>query len=274
MKIAIGLLLSALICFAEYRGDPSVPFLMVYFIPVLWMNWTVGWRAAMAIACLNVLAWIVITDFVRSHGVPSLPPMWSGFRALMYLGVSSMLCTFQRLADAEKKWGYEDPLTGLPNRRAFFAGAEREISRARHHEQPLTVALVDVDDFKKINDRWGHDQGDKVLLWVGKTLRSHLRSADLLARLGGDELAILLSDIPAAGARAVMEKVHDSLQESIRELGIAVSVSIGVVTFRPVLSSVEDMLRAADRQMYRVKQNGKNSLEYEVIQPIDQYASG
>jgi len=263
--LAVGLLLSALICFADFRGDPSVPFLMVYFIPVLWMSWTVSWWAAMAIACLNGLAWIALTIFVRSKGGPSWPPIWDGFRGVMYLGVSCMLCIFQRLVELEKKLATEDPLTGLGNRRAFFAGARREISHARRHRQPLTVALVDVDDFKQINDRWGHLQGDKVLLWIGKTLRSQLRSEDILARVGGDELAILLSDGTAQSARVVMEKIHDSIQKSVYELGVSVSVSIGVATFHPVPETVEDMLQAADRQMYRVKQKGKNNLEYALL---------
>lgn len=262
--MAAGIAMSALIVFADYRSGPSIPFLMVYFIPVIWVNWTVGWRPAMAIACLNVLLWVVVNNLLPSHS-PSWPPIWNVFRGMMYLSVSYMLCTLKRLADLEKKWALEDPLTGLANRRAFFQYAEREISRARRYGQSLTVALLDVDDFKQINDRWGHDQGDKVLIWIGKTLQSNLRSSDLLARLGGDELAVLLSDNAVGSAQAVMEKVHRSLQQSSQELGLAVSVSIGVATFHSVPATIDDMLRAADRQMYRVKQKGKNNLEYEVL---------
>jgi len=265
--LTVGLLLTAAICVVDYVSGPSIPFLMVHFIPVIWITWTVGWEAAMAMAFLNALAWILLATFTRSTHASSWPPMWNIFRALMFLAIAYTLCMFKRLADLERKWAFEDPLTGLANRRAFFRWAQREISRARRRGESLTVALLDVDDFKKINDRWGHPQGDKVLIWIGKLLRSHLRSADMLARLGGDELVILLSNNTAGSAHAVMEKIRQSLLDSSRELGMPVSVSIGVVTFDRVPQSIETILQAADRQMYQVKQNAKNNVGYEVLAP-------
>jgi diguanylate cyclase (GGDEF)-like protein len=260
-----GILLSALICVAEWRLGPSVPFLTMYFIPVIWTNWMVGWEAALAIACLDVLVWTLIFHFEPSRHPSAWPPAWNWVRGIVFLTVAYMLSTFKRMADLERKWAFEDPLTGVANRRAFFHWATQEISRARRSGHPLTLALVDVDDFKHINDRWGHAHGDKVLVWIAKTFQSHLRSSDLLARLGGDELVILLREDAATGAQAVMQKVHGALQAASRELGVAVSVSIGVATFETAPPTVEDMLRAADRQMYHVKQKGKNNLEYYVV---------
>ena len=150
-------------------------------------------------------------------------------------------------------------MTGVANRRTLANYAAREIERCRRAGEPITLGYLDCDNFKKFNDRWGHQAGDQLLRLVARTLTPLVRPSDLVARLGGDEFAIVL---PGTG-REKAPKIFKDLQDHIRELaledGILVSFSVGVVTFVEAPKSVSEMLRQADRLMYEVKNAGKNA---------------
>ena len=142
-----------------------------------------------------------------------------------------------------------DPLTGLRNRRAFLEELGREVSRARRQRRPLAALYVDVNDFKRLNDREGHARGDEALAAVASTLAGALRGVDVTARLGGDEFCVLLPDTD--GERAL--QVAERLRELVR-VGCPVTISIGTATFEDRdATEPEALLRRADAEMYRDK---------------------
>jgi diguanylate cyclase (GGDEF)-like protein/PAS domain S-box-containing protein len=161
---------------------------------------------------------------------------------------------------AERRLARVDPLTGLANRRAFYEGAELERKRALRHSRPLSVAYIDLDNFKQINDRMGHEVGDQLLIQIGAILQNILRAEDLAARMGGDEFAIVFPENNYESARMAIQKTHRMLTEMAKDHKWPVSFSIGMVTFSVPPTSVEEMVRAADDLMYSVKHNGKNSI--------------
>jgi diguanylate cyclase (GGDEF)-like protein len=171
----------------------------------------------------------------------------------------------QEALEKEKELARLDSLTGLANRRAFYEVLELEQKRARRYELPLTVAYLDVDNFKKINDTSGHSLGDSVLIVVAHTIKNNIRASDTVARLGGDEFAVLLPETEAAAAETVLRKLQGMLQTKTQENGWTISFSIGVATFLFPPESLDDIIRTADEVMYAVKTSGKNNLSVAIL---------
>lgn len=155
-----------------------------------------------------------------------------------------------------------DPLTGAANRRAFEEQLAIELSRVDRHDQPLLLALVDVDHFKHVNDRHGHQVGDRVLVDLSERVRSQLRAVDLLARVGGDEWALLLPETGLDEGRAVLERVRASVGG--RPLaGVPVTVTAGLAVASRASSSAAVLYRAADRALYVAKAQGRDRIGVE-----------
>jgi diguanylate cyclase (GGDEF)-like protein len=166
--------------------------------------------------------------------------------------VASILTVLKRVVEHEREVARTDWLTGLPNNRSFLESALREVERSRRTQEPLTVAYIDVDGFKAVNDNFGHAAGDNLLRQIADTLRDGLRVVDLVARLGGDEFAVLLPGADRQQARIALSRLHGQLLEAANAGGWPFSVSIGAVVFDEP-PSVEDMLRQADIAMYGAK---------------------
>ena len=145
---------------------------------------------------------------------------------------------------------FEDALTGLSNRRFVLTQLGGQVSGARRHERPLSVAIVDVDHFKSINDTRGHAEGDRVLVAVAMALRAHLRAEDQLGRLGGEEFLALLPDTDAEAAHVAAEKLRASVA------GTGVTVSIGWAAWEG--ESAEELVRRADDALYAAKAAGRD----------------
>ena len=146
-----------------------------------------------------------------------------------------------------------DPLTGILNRRGFTDAAERELERARRYGHSLTVAFVDVRGLKAVNDSRGHDAGDLLLKDVAGLLRETARKEDLVGRIGGDELALLLTEQSSAGAAAAAERVRERVPAHRRALGIDTGwdLTVGTATFPEDGESIEQLLTVADERMYQ-----------------------
>ncbi|MDP9127985.1 MAG: GGDEF domain-containing protein, partial [Pseudomonadota bacterium] len=154
-----------------------------------------------------------------------------------------------------------DELTDISNRRHFFSLAERELGRAQRFGRPLSILMIDIDHFKKINDTHGHAVGDEVLkAFVQRALES-LRQSDIIGRLGGEEFAVVMPETARAAAEAAAERlrVHVAERPLIAEReAIITTVSIGVATFMTEDKSIDRFLDRADQALYRAKHDGRN----------------
>ena len=155
-----------------------------------------------------------------------------------------------------------DGLTQVFNKRSFDEALEREVSRSRRYQRTLSLILFDIDHFKKINDGRGHLAGDAVLRQLAGLVASNIRREDILARVGGEEFALLIPEVPVEGARTVAEKIRalvERTQFRFEENAIPVTSSFGVATLVPATqSSPSDFYQAADERLYLAKNSGRN----------------
>lgn len=151
-----------------------------------------------------------------------------------------------------------DPLTGLHNRRFFLEHLQREMAFARRHSFPLHLLYLDLDNFKLINDRWGHLAGDQALIQVARQLQDQVRQEDLLARMGGDEFALLVRGIPDSQILQLAGRLQQAVQSLPLQGEIPLTCSIGVASLLrlPAETSVQSFLEAADQALYQAKRQG------------------
>ena len=156
-----------------------------------------------------------------------------------------------------------DPLTGLHNRRFFLEHLQREMAFARRHSFPLHLLYLDLDNFKLINDRWGHLAGDQALIQVAQQLQDQVRREDLLARLGGDEFVLMVRGVPEAQILQLAKRLRQAVQSLPLQVGaevIHLTCSIGVASLLSLSAetSVQSFLEAADQALRRAKMQGGN----------------
>lgn len=223
--------------FHSSHGDMEemLVFLLVY-LPVLFFSLFIAWSTTL--------------DKRRAF-------LRSMLNDITHEALSEANAKLQKLADT-------DMLTGASNRRVFEIHGHREVARAERHRQPLSMLLFDVDHFKRINDTYGHDIGDKVLQALCTAAQLELREHDLLARIGGEEFAALLPDTTLAAAQHVAERLRQSLSACRvpvdQQAEVRFTVSIGVSHFCPQAFDLNAMVKAADKALYHAKHNGRDQI--------------
>lgn len=179
----------------------------------------------------------------------------SGFYILVQ-DVTELALTEQKLVQL----GTQDPLTGVFNRRHFESRLNEELQRALRYEKPLSLILLDVDHFKQVNDRFGHDAGDRVLIALAARLGSRLRASDCFARIGGEEFCCLLPETTSEAACLLAERFRESFAAEPVDLladSLPVTISLGVSTAAPG-DGCRELLGRADKAMYEAKRSGRN----------------
>jgi diguanylate cyclase (GGDEF)-like protein len=167
-----------------------------------------------------------------------------------------------RLYEEAERLATTDGLTGLSNRRTFNTTLEARLREAQRYRKALSLLLLDIDHFKKVNDTHGHPAGDAVLRGVAQVVRRQARETDFVARYGGEEMALVLPETDAAGARAIAERIRNAVAHARHQTdsgALQVTLSVGVATWPATDSDL--LLDAADKALYRAKQNGRNRVE-------------
>lgn len=243
----------------------------------------VGWRRASALAvgaCIAIsLLVTLVAQLLGGVGFDELgmglaiaaavplvvatPAIWLTLKLVDHLaGVRSLLeLEIERRGRAEarlRRLVAEDDLTGLRNRREFVARARVALALGRRYRHSVALLLIDLDHFKDVNDRFGHQAGDRALVRVARILRHELRESDTAARIGGDELAALLPQTTLAAASQVAERVRRAVAEEPADPPL--SVTIGCAAASGPRSQLGRLLRAADRALYAAKAAGRNQV--------------
>lgn len=242
-------------------GDGAV----LYFWPVLWTAYFFGRRAT-----VSIVAWVAIVHAVALHTLPHGAGYLDRWIDVVVV-LSTSAAVIQALATRERRLAAElrseariDALTGLLNRRGFEERIPRELALAARNSWRLTLVAFDIDRFKAVNDKWGHEVGDLILSRFGDILRKHARGTDLAARVGGEEFLVLFPATDAPAASRFAERVRAAFANE-RPSGLpAVTVSAGVASVEVVegaaagRSSFGRLLREADSALYAAKRAGRN----------------
>jgi diguanylate cyclase (GGDEF)-like protein len=256
-------ILIPLIGILDYLSGPQVTFSLKYLIPVAMAAWFAGRRTGFIAAVFSTLIWF-FTDLATGRFSSSMfLHYWNAAnRLIFFMFMVLLLSTLRRALKREHELSRTDFLTGAMLSRSFHEVAELEISRSSRYKHPLTIAYIDIDDFKHVNDTFGHSAGDMLLCTVADAIKKNVRKSDVVARLGGDEFAILLPEADQDAARAAIGKIAGHLVESVSRNPWSATFSIGVVTCRSIFLSVDKLIEVADSAMYSVKKSGKNRVCY------------
>jgi diguanylate cyclase (GGDEF)-like protein len=267
LQLSLGVALVALVANSDEIVSPHVSLGLFYMVPIALITWFVGGVWGMIFAGFSGLAAAFFTWRGMPPSVPTLVIIWSFIAHLLSFAMAAALIwTLQRAIENQRALANTDPITGIGNTRSFRMCAAQELSRCVRQGNALTAVYLDCDNFKTVNDRFGHAGGDLLLRTVAATLTAHVRLTDHVARLGGDEFAMLLPDAGARDAGPLVAKLHRLLLEGMKQNNWPVTFSIGVATFITPPASVDDLLARVDALQYRAKTTGKNKVVYEVVQ--------
>lgn len=261
--LVVGLILVTACHWGDTTGRVTLPATWLFAALLLLAGWTCSRMAAFSATLISLLAW----GWIETSGAVVWSEALSG--QLVRLAVALWLVAWmsrlrERLTSAHRL-ARLDSLTGLPNRQALVEALDAELSRTRRFGRPFTVALLDCDGFKGINDRGGHLAGDEVLRRIGLALRQHTRRYDCVGRLGGDEFLLVLSDVDGENAILIAERLRAALRHFVEREYPALTFSLGVVTFRTADLDWDECVQQADDAMYAAKRRGPDQTRFEVV---------
>ena len=265
--VGVGVLSALIIGLYDCVTRFEIGFSVFYVVPIVIVTWYVNtWiGAALALFCAAIwYAGVLLVGTGSPYG-PWVPVGSAVVRLAAFLILVAFLAKLKGAFDIQKILSRTDHLTGVMNRGTFTNLAALEIERMRRNGRPFTVGYIDVDNFKLVNDRFGHKKGDALLVMAARTIGHNTRHMDVLARLGGDEFVLMLPETGAASGAVLFHRLKGKLTQAMQQNQWPATFSFGVVTFLKAPASVDEMIARTDRLMYEAKQAGKNIIKQEIF---------
>jgi diguanylate cyclase (GGDEF)-like protein len=259
--LLVGFALIGVTGIVDYITGYELAFSLFYVIPISFVTWFTNRRLGLVTSLISALVWFSAD---MGHPYSSLfIPIWNTIiRLVFFVLITWLLSSLKNSIEHQRELALKDYLTGAVNSRFFDELAQIEINRLQRYEHPFTLAYIDIDDFKYVNDQFGHSAGDEVLRTVVSSIRKQLRKTDVIARLGGDEFVLLLPETNQESAHFVLSKTQGDLLEEMRQNNCPITFSIGVVTCSRAPQTPNELVKIADELMYSVKRAGKNAIKY------------
>ena len=262
--VGVGLLLLGGVAFLDYITGVELSFSLFYLLPISLLAWTVTERFGLVAAFLSGGIWLAVEIWSGTRYSSVFPYVWNTIIRIGFFLLPVFMIRLNRAMEGERMLARMDFLTGALNARFFHELAQMEIDRSFRYQRTFTIAFIDLDNFKSINDTFGHTEGDMVLRTIATSLKSHSRKTDVVARVGGDEFVVLLPETDQQTAPTVISNIQRALLKEMNENGWAVTFSIGALTLTAPQLSVDELLSRADQLMYMAKNGGKNKIHYAV----------
>lgn len=253
---------SVLLALVDWVTGYELSISVLYLAPIGFATWTVNRRWGLIVAILSAFLWLA-ADIAAGISYSSVViPAWNTLIRLTSFSVIAFLLSAlkQQLANVTAA-SRTDALTSAYTRRFMFELLERELIRSHRYGHELALAYIDVDDFKRVNDQFGHDGGDQVLRTIVIALEAASRESDVIARIGGDEFLLMLPETDEAAARALLDRLSAAAMAATAAIGRPVTLSVGAMCFGPEITSVSVAVRAVDELMYDVKRSGKGRVK-------------
>jgi diguanylate cyclase (GGDEF)-like protein len=245
----------------DYLTGIDLNVLPLYFLPLMFAGRHLRQPTLLALSILVTVVWIGVV-YLHGREYPNALTWVFNFvtQGIAFALLAWLLSRLYENLRREQEHSRTDSLTGLSNARAFDEQAESLLRLCHRGRHPITLAYLDLDDFKRANDSRGHLFGDEVLRKVAELARRRFRKTDLFARIGGDEFVAVLPETGAQDARRVLESFRALVAQAPALAACSVTVSIGAVAYAVAPTDLDSMIKAADDVMYRVKTEGKNQV--------------
>ncbi len=236
----------------------EISFFIFYSVPIALASWYGSRHFGIITALICIVGW-AIADYFAGHSYSHpLIPFWNGATRLVFF-------IFMAIAIRQMKDKYEmevrnstiDSMTGILNSRGFYAHARAIFHLLKREKQSFTLAYIDVDNFKKVNDTMGHAEGDNVLIKIAVGLSQSLRASDVTCRMGGDEFVIFLPKTNEEQARIALEKLKSDLDKIALDHQWPIGFSIGAGTYDSAVIDLDAAIHQSDALMYEIKKSGK-----------------
>jgi diguanylate cyclase (GGDEF)-like protein len=259
--MGIGSLL--LIEYLDFMTGKEFSLSLFYLFPILFVAWYTEQKLWAIIFCIISAQMWLVADLLSGHLLRNTPiHLWNMIiRFGFFLAITQLVWMIRQAIIREHELSRIDFLTKAWNSRFFHEFAETEIHRCRRYQHKLTIIYVDIDNFKHVNDTFGHLQGDNLLTLVASTIKNTIRKTDTLGRLGGDEFGIIMPEISFDQATIAVERLKTALLKAMHHNRYMTTFSFGMITFNQPPESIEDLIKQADQLMYLAKKEGKNRIK-------------
>jgi len=263
LNVSIGYILIGVVSICNIVIGIKINIFILYVIPVAYLTWFISRKAGIIASFVCVISWFWISRTPEYSFPHILIPICNSLLSFfLFLIITLFFATVNNILIHTKELTYIDDLTGAVNSSYFITLLQKEMERLERYKQPFTLVYFDLDNFKEVNDNFGHLYGNHVLLFIVNYIKIHLRKVDVIARLGGDEFAILLPETSQESARTVIKRLQSGLLEEMKQKNLSITLSIGVVTCNTVQCTANELVEIADNLMYSIKKNGKNAIKY------------
>ena len=259
ISIVFSFFLILLVAFIDIITGIELSFSIFYLLPILFATFVLGRNFGFIIALISALSWFTTELTARQFNISLFVLIWNtGVRLSYFMVIAGLFARLKKDLFLEKNLSRIDYLTGIANSRAFYEKLAIEKSRSRRNKTPLTIAYLDCDYFKVVNDVFGHKKGDTLLQLIASSIQDSIRMTDSVAHIAGDEFLILLSETGKEDAEKVISRAQSQLLDIMKQNNWPVTFSVGVATFINLPDSVDDMIAKADNLMYSAKNDGRN----------------
>jgi len=263
--LLIGFVLILGLGLLDFLTGYEFSFSLFYLLPISLVVWFAGRLLGVAASIASAVAWLLADILSGNHYSSPIIYFWNtAIRFGFFLIVTLLLAALKKALEREKVVSRTDRLTGAASVDFFYELFQAEIYRFQRNQHPFTLVYIDLDNFKAVNDQFGHSVGDMVLRSVVSQSRNVLRKTDIVARLGGDEFAILFPETDQKTAQALIPRIQQGLLAEMKKSNWPVTFSIGAITFLATPGTINDLIKMADDLMYTVKNDGKNAIGYSV----------
>jgi diguanylate cyclase (GGDEF)-like protein len=261
--IAVGFALIGAIGILDFLTGYEFAFSLFYLIPISLVTWLTNRRFGIVASLVSTVVWIISDVAAENPYSHRVIYAWNTLMGLIFfVTVTFLLSMLRRALEHERELACTDYLTGAVNSRVFYDLLQTEINRSQRYKTMFTIAYIDLDNFKTVNDELGHATGDEVLSFVVNQIKKNLRKTDVVARLGGDEFALLLRETKQESAQVVLSKLQHDILAGMQQNNWPVTLSIGVLTCIDAPHTTDEAVKKVDDLMYSVKRGSKNDIKY------------